>query len=79
MTLAVMTRASLGHTGRELVARAGTQAIYAAVVIAACARVAGSAFPELDVRLAAHRCIWPGSLHLADLPCCMALFCSGKK
>ena len=35
MTLAVMTRASLGHTGSTLVASAGTQAIYAAVVIAA--------------------------------------------
>jgi uncharacterized protein involved in response to NO len=46
MTLAVMTRASLGHTGRELVARAGTQAIYASVVIAACARIAGALFPS---------------------------------
>jgi uncharacterized protein involved in response to NO len=46
MTLAVMTRASLGHTGRELVAGIGTQAIYAAVVIAACARVAGAVAPE---------------------------------
>jgi uncharacterized protein involved in response to NO len=39
MTLAVMTRASLGHTGHELVAGAGTQVIYAAVVLAALARV----------------------------------------
>jgi uncharacterized protein involved in response to NO len=45
MTLAVMTRASLGHTGRELVAGAGTQAIYAAVVAAACSRVAGALIP----------------------------------
>ena len=36
MTLAVMTRATLGHTGRELVAGAGTQAIYVAVLTAAC-------------------------------------------
>ena len=35
MTLAVMTRASLGHTGNALVASPVTQAIYAAVVIAA--------------------------------------------
>jgi uncharacterized protein involved in response to NO len=35
MTIAVMTRASLGHKGRELVAGLGTQAIYAAVGIAA--------------------------------------------
>ena len=38
MTLAVMTRASLGHTGKALVASAATQAIYAAVVIAAAGR-----------------------------------------
>ena len=45
MTLAVMTRASLGHTGRELTAGVGTQAIYAAAVIAACARVGGALMP----------------------------------
>jgi len=39
MTLAVMTRASLGHTGQALTATASTQAIYAAVIIAAVARV----------------------------------------
>ncbi len=38
MTLAVMTRASLGHTGNALTASAMTQAIYAAVVAAALAR-----------------------------------------
>jgi uncharacterized protein involved in response to NO len=46
MTLAVMTRASLGHTGRELVASPGTQVIYASIVFAACARVAGALFPS---------------------------------
>ncbi len=39
MTLAVMTRASLGHTGNALTASAGTQAIYAAIIIAALARI----------------------------------------
>lgn len=39
MTLAVMTRASLGHTGRALIASRWTQGIYAAVIIAALARV----------------------------------------
>lgn len=38
MTLAVMTRASLGHTGRPLTATAPTQLIYAAAVVAALAR-----------------------------------------
>jgi uncharacterized protein involved in response to NO len=39
MTLAVMTRASLGHTGKALVASPITQVIYAAIVVAAAARV----------------------------------------
>jgi uncharacterized protein involved in response to NO len=45
MTLAVMTRASLGHTGHELAAKVGTQIIYAAVVLAALIRVSASLFP----------------------------------
>lgn len=39
MTLAVMTRASLGHTGQALTASAAIQFIYLAVVAAAAARV----------------------------------------
>jgi len=39
MTLAVMTRASLGHTGQALVASRATQLIYAAIIIAAVARI----------------------------------------
>jgi uncharacterized protein involved in response to NO len=45
MTLAVMTRATLGHTGHELTAGPGTQLIYAAVVVAALARVLASLSP----------------------------------
>jgi uncharacterized protein involved in response to NO len=40
MTLAVMTRASLGHTGRPLTATRPIQFIYLAAVIAALARIA---------------------------------------
>lgn len=40
MTLAVMTRASLGHTGRPLHAGRGTSAIYLFVTLAAVLRVA---------------------------------------
>ena len=40
MILAVMTRASLGHTARELRADAATQAIYALVTLGAILRVA---------------------------------------
>jgi uncharacterized protein involved in response to NO len=46
MTLAVMTRASLGHTGRALHASRGTQVIYAAIVLAALARVVAPIVPE---------------------------------
>ena len=45
LTLAVMTRASLGHTGNALIASAMTQAIYAAVVISALARICASLEP----------------------------------
>lgn len=40
MTLAVMTRATRGHTGRPLAADAGTLLIYAAINLAAVVRVA---------------------------------------
>jgi uncharacterized protein involved in response to NO len=55
MTLAVMTRASLGHTGRELSASAGTRAIYALVVAGALTRICASVQPE-----------WSGPLLLAS-------------
>lgn len=42
MTLAVMTRATLGHTGRELRASIGTQCLYATVVAAALTRICAS-------------------------------------
>ncbi|HKU05017.1 MAG TPA: NnrS family protein [Bradyrhizobium sp.] len=45
MTLAVMTRASLGHTGQALTASAGTQAIYAAIIVAALARICAVIHP----------------------------------
>jgi len=54
MTLAVMTRASLGHTGRELKASFSTQCIYAFAFIAAVARICAAldatwSQPLLDV------------------------------
>jgi uncharacterized protein involved in response to NO len=39
MTLAVMSRATLGHTGQQLTASLATQAIYAAVIVAAISRI----------------------------------------
>jgi len=47
MTLAVMTRATLGHTGQALTAGAGTVAIYGALVLSVLARVAAGLRPDL--------------------------------
>ncbi len=46
MILAVMTRASLGHSGRALSADRGTVWVYALVLVAALARLAASVFVE---------------------------------
>jgi uncharacterized protein involved in response to NO len=51
MTLAVMTRASLGHTGHTVSASYATQAIYAAVVIAAFTRIAAAIEPAHGLSL----------------------------
>jgi uncharacterized protein involved in response to NO len=45
MTLAVMTRATLGHTGQALTAGPGTVGIYAALVAAVLARLAAGLWP----------------------------------
>ena len=65
MTLAVMTRASLGHTGRELVAGPGTRAIYVAIVMAACARIVAVLLPQWTFAL----------LHLSALAWLAAFGC----
>jgi uncharacterized protein involved in response to NO len=46
MTLAVMTRATLGHTGQALTAGPGTVAIYAALVGAVLARLGAGLWPD---------------------------------
>jgi uncharacterized protein involved in response to NO len=51
MTIAVMTRASLGHTGQALAASISTQAVYAAVVIAALARICAALDPAYSIPL----------------------------
>lgn len=45
MTLAVMTRATLGHTGRALTAGAGTVAVYLSLVLSVLARLAAGLWP----------------------------------
>ena len=64
MTLAVMTRASLGHTGHALVASPMTQAIYATVVIASLARICASLEPGWSDAL----------LHITAFAWCIAFF-----
>lgn len=56
MTLAVMSRATLGHTNNTLTASWPTQAIYAAIIIAAAARIGAAldpAWTEALLRLVA--------------------------
>ena len=59
MTLAVMTRATLGHTGRPRIAGRATLLIYVAVNLAAALRVA-TAFPipPKDLLLGAGAAAW---------------------
>jgi uncharacterized protein involved in response to NO len=64
MTLAVMTRASLGHTGNALSASPMTQTIYVAVVLAALARICASLEPGWSDAL----------LHVTAFAWCIAFF-----
>ena len=48
MTLAVMSRATLGHTGQRLTASVTTQLIYAAILVAALARICAAVDPSHD-------------------------------
>jgi uncharacterized protein involved in response to NO len=59
MTMAVMTRATLGHTGRMLRASIGTQCLYAAVIAAAVMRVCASIEPaHMQILLAIAGAAW---------------------
>jgi len=58
MTLAVMSRVSLGHTGRQLTASVATQAIYASIIVAVVARICAVFQPSHGVPL----------LHVGRLP-----------
>ena len=49
MTLAMMTRASLGHTGHALAASVPTQLIYLAAFAAAVARIAAGFAPSVEL------------------------------
>lgn len=58
MTLAVMTRATLGHTGRELKANVSTCALFAAILLAAPFRLTAILLPEVRVLLHVSAMLW---------------------
>jgi uncharacterized protein involved in response to NO len=58
MTLAVMTRATLGHTGRELRASRGTCAVYVFVALAAISRIGAAFMPDMTVLLDMSAGLW---------------------
>lgn len=65
MTLAVMTRASLGHTGRPLTADAATSAIYLLVNLGALLRTAAPFFADAYAPLlTASALLWCGAFAL---------------
>ncbi|RST84752.1 NnrS family protein [Aquibium carbonis] len=65
MTLAVMTRASLGHTGRTIEADRSVQAIYALVTLGAALRVAAPLAPGQYIPLlVAGGTFWSGAFLL---------------
>jgi uncharacterized protein involved in response to NO len=51
MTLAVMSRASLGHTGQQLTASIATQAIYASIIVAVVSRICAVLEPAHSIPL----------------------------
>ncbi len=58
MTLAVMTRATLGHTGRDLRADSGTRLVYAAIILAALLRIAAAFAPGEPMLLHGSAALW---------------------
>lgn len=65
MTLAMMTRATLGHTGRRRFADRTTVALYAAANLAASCRVAAAVFPDAGaVLLVAAASLWTAAFGL---------------
>jgi uncharacterized protein involved in response to NO len=61
MTLAVMTRATLGHTGRQLHANLAICAIYSLVFLAAVLRIAAACLPAYPSLLDASAACWTGA------------------
>ena len=68
MTLAIMTRASLGHTGHRLSASSATVMIYAAVISGALMRVIAPALPiDYGLSLVVAALLWGGAFAMFAL------------
>lgn len=67
MTLAVMTRATLGHTGRQLTAGPGTTAIYVLVTLAAFLRLSAPLGGDYLLLLSLAGAAWCGAFGLFAL------------
>jgi uncharacterized protein involved in response to NO len=79
MTLAVMSRASLGHTGRALVASPGVQAVYGVAVITAVVRVCAAVHaPWFDLLMPLSGVAWAGAF-LAFAALYAPLLCLPKR
>jgi uncharacterized protein involved in response to NO len=75
MTLAVMTRATLGHTGRALTAGPATRAIYLLVTLGASLRVAAAWLPtDYSATVGAAGLLWAGAFLLYAIAYGPALF-----
>lgn len=58
MTMAMMTRVSLGHSGRALQSNAGIVTIYTAILTAAIFRITSEVFPTIDALLYISATAW---------------------
>jgi uncharacterized protein involved in response to NO len=58
MTLAIMTRATLGHTGHALVASTGTCLLYANIILSAALRVAAALVADSETLLLLSAVAW---------------------
>jgi|AraplaMF_Col_mMF_1032025.scaffolds.fasta_scaffold00092_15 uncharacterized protein involved in response to NO len=75
MTLAVMTRATLGHTGRPLTAGPATRVIYLLVTLGALLRVSAAWLPtDYSMTVAAAGMLWAGAFLLYAVSYGPALF-----
>lgn len=79
MTLAVMSRASLGHTGRKLVASPALQTIYALATIAAVTRICAIVHPAWGETLLPVAALAWAAAFLGFAALSMPLLCQPKR